>query len=324
MKSVHSVLKNAFVTTVLICAVATCRSQSNGADDEYVRAVAVNADGAVRAEVNPDGSLLVTESSPRLETQLDGLKPTRAFALAFSPSGRFLAAADTQGTIQVWDLSTHKLVRTIFQPGGVWSLAFDSQGKRLAAGGNKLVCVWNPHSGDELRKWSIKDTSVSLSFDPNGKWLAAADFNVLHVWSLDSEESLEAKAKDFSIGSVAFSPDGKVVATGGFDAGNGTVQLWKIGDTLSGTILGVLPNRVEAVAFSPDGVSIAAVSPNGIVKLWSASNGRELETLSTDDFIATLTFSGGGRTLVAVTGPNQNEKSALLSWDLQTDRNNSR
>jgi WD40 repeat protein len=321
MNNAHSVLKKADVTAFfLICTIATCRSQSIS-PDEYVRAVAVNANGAVRAEVNLDGSLTVTETLAKSQTRLDGLKPTRAFALAFSPNGRFLAAADTRGKIQVWDLSTRNLVHTIFQPGGVWSLAFDSQGKRLAAGGHKLVCVWDPNSGDELRKWPIRDTSLSLSFDPNGKWLAAADFSVLHVWSLDGEESLEAKAKDFEIGSVAFSPDGKVVATGGHGvSNNGTVQLWKIGDVLTDTTVGVLPNRVEALAFSPDGVSIAAGSPTGVVKLWSTSNGSELETLSTDDYIATLTFSGGGRTLVAVTGPNLNEKSALLSWDLPTGK----
>ena len=317
----RNVLKKAVVTAFfLICTIAICRSQSVS-PDEYVRAVAINANGAVRAEVNLDGSLTVTETLAKAQTRLDGLKPTRAFALAFSPNGRFLAAADTQGKIQVWDLSTRNLVHTIFQPGGVWSLAFDSQGKRLAAGGHKLVCVWDPNSGDELRRWPIRDTSMSLSFDPNGKWLAAADFSVFHVWSLDGEESLEATAKGFQIGSVAFSPDGKVVATGGHGvSNNGTVQLWKIGDVLTDTTVGVLPNRVEALAFSSDGVSIAAGSPTGVVKVWSTSNGRELETLTTDNYIATLTFSGGGRILFAVTGPNLNEESALLSWNLQTGK----
>ena len=321
MNNAHSVLKKAVaIAFFLIRTIATCRSQCIS-PNEYVRAVAVSTNGAVRAEVNLDGSLTVTETLAKSQTRLDGLKPTRAFALAFSPNGRFLAAANTEGKIQVWDLSTRNLVHTIFQPGGVWSLAFDSQGKRLAAGGNKLVCVWDPNSGDELRKWPIKDTSLSLSFDPNGKWLAAADFSVLHVWSLASEESLEGKAKDFEISSVAFSPDGRVVATGGHGVlNNGTVQLWKIDDVLTETTVGVLPNRVEALAFSPDGVSIAAGSPTGLVKLWSTSNGSELETLTTDDYIATLTFSGGGRNLVAVTGPNLNEKSALLSWELHTGR----
>jgi WD40 repeat protein len=323
MNNAHSVLKKAVVTALfLLCTIAACLSQSIS-PDEYVRAVAVNANGAVRAEVNLDGSLTVTETLAKSQTRLDGLKPTRAFALAFSPNGRFLAAADTQGRIQVWDVSTRNLVHTIFQPGGVWSLAFDSQGKRLAAGGHKMVCVWDPNSGDELRKWPIRDTSMSLSFDTNGKWLAAADFSVLHVWSLDGEESLEAKVKDFEIGTVAFSPDGKVVATGGGlgVSNNGTVQLWRIGDVLTGTAMGVLPNRVGALAFSPDGVSIAAGSPTGVVKLWSTSNGSELETLTTDDYIAALTFSGGGSTLVAVTGPNLDEKSALLSWELHTGKN---
>lgn len=306
----------------LIWTIPTCRSQSIS-PDEYVRAVAVNTNGTVRAEVNLDGSLSVTETSSQTHTQLAGLRPTRAFALGISPNGKLLAAADNQGNIQVWDISTRRLIHGIFQPDGVWSLVFDSQGRQLAAGGYKLVCVWDAISGHELHNWPIRDTSRSLSFDPKGKWLAAVD-SVLHVWNLDRNQSLEAKAKDSEIVSVAFSPDGRAVATGGYGVSTGTVQLWKIGDVLADTTVGVLPNRVEALAFSPDGKKISAGSPTGTVKVWSIPSGGELQTMTTNDYIAKLAFSRGGRTLVAVTGPNLNGKSALLSWDLQAGKGDSR
>jgi len=326
MNVAHRVLKKAVVTAFcLIWTIPTGRSQSISPDD-YVRAVAVNTNGTVRAEVNLDGSLSVTETSSQTHTQLAGLRPTRAFALAISPNGKLLAAADNQGNIQVWDISTRRLIHGIFQPDGVWSLVFDSQGRQLAAGGHKLVCVWDPISGHELRRWPIRGTSTSLSFDPKGKWLAVADdFSVLHVWNLGRGQSLEAKAKHFEIVRVAFSPDGRAVATGGSGVlQTGTVQLWRIGDVLSGTTLGVLPNRVEALAFSLDGESISAGSPAGTVKLWSISSGSELRTMTTNDYIAQLAFSRSGRTLVAVTGPNLNGKSAFLSWDLQAGKGDSR
>jgi len=323
MTNANRVLRSVVVAAAsfLSLTVPTCRSQSIS-PDEYVRAVALNTSGTIQAEVNLDGSLTITENSAKTQTRLDGLRPTRAFALALSPDGKLLAAADTQGKIQVWDVSTRNLVRTILQTAGVWSLAFDSQGNRLAAGGNKAVCVWDLSSGNELHRWPIRDTSTSLSFDPKGKWLAASDFSVLHLWNLDGDQSLEAKTKDFQIVRVVFSPDGRVVATGGWGVmKNGAVQLWKVGDVLAETTLGVLPNRVEALAFNPDGGSIAAGSPTGMLKLWSTSNGSELWTIATDDYIATLAFSGSGRTLVALTGPNQNERAVLLSWDVQTGKN---
>jgi WD40 repeat protein len=107
--------------------------------DEYVRAVALDANGTLLAEVNLDGSLMVTEILLKKKVQLDGFKPTRAFALAFSPNGQFLASAETQGQIQLWNLSTGGLVRAIVQSAGVWSLAFDTTGNRLAAGGQLKV-----------------------------------------------------------------------------------------------------------------------------------------------------------------------------------------
>jgi WD40 repeat protein len=100
------------------------------------------------------------------------LKPIRAFALAFSPNSQLLASAETVGKIQIWNLPRRRLVRTIVQSAGVWSLTFDTTGTQLAAGGHGLVEIWDVSAGDEIRKWPIKGTCLRLSFDQNNKSLA--------------------------------------------------------------------------------------------------------------------------------------------------------
>jgi len=243
---------------------------------------------------------------------------SEAASLAFSPNGQFLASAETQGKIQVWNLSTGSLVRTIVQTAGVWSLTFDAKGNRLAAGGHGLVEIWDVNSGNEIRKWPIKGTCLRLSFDQSSQWLAAGAEGVLHVWNVDGSKSLEGKAHTFIIASVAFSPNGDLVATGGMGLNDGTVQLWRVGQALSESTVGKLPNTVEALTFSPDGASLAAGCTNGTVKLWSTSDGQELRTLATDDYIAALAFSSDGHTLIGATGPNLSERSGPLAWNIQT------
>jgi WD40 repeat protein len=320
MRNLGASLKRTVIAlSFLIAVTPTCFSQSIS-PDEYVRAVALNAGGTILAEVNLDGSLTVTETLLSKNIELNGFKPIRAFALAISPNGQFLASAENQGKIQLWNLSTGSLVRTIIQSAGVWSLVFDTKGNRLAACGHGLVAIWDVNAGTEIRKWPLNGTCMRVSFDQSSQWLAAVADDVLHVWSVDGSESLEGKTHTFMVASVAFSPDGKLVATGGQGLNDGTVQLWRVGQALSESTVGKLPNSVEALTFSPDGRTLAAGGINGMVKLWSTSNGKELQTIVAHDYIAALAFSRDGYILFAATGPNLNRRSARLAWNPQTGR----
>jgi WD40 repeat protein len=95
-------------------------------------------------------SLLLFAVNSKQEVQLDGLRPVRAFTLAFSSDGQMLAASENRGAIKIWNLSEAKVVRTIAQSSGVWSMAFNRQGTQLAAGGDGFVQLWDASSGNEI------------------------------------------------------------------------------------------------------------------------------------------------------------------------------
>src|SRR5262249_31387991 len=96
---------------------------------------------------------------------------------------------------------------------------------------------------------------------------------------------------------LTFSPDAQWLATGSFDR---TVHLHQ----LQGDELWVLTQgkKVHYLAFSPDGRTIAAGSPGGLVKIWDATTGSKRSTLKGQASpLHALCYSPDGR-VVATAG----------------------
>lgn len=107
------------------------------------------------------------------------------------------------------------------------------------------------------------------------------------VWDLETKQKIMTVSDPGStIRSAAFSPDGKKLATG---AENASVKIW---DIASGELLQSFrtytytyppvggPYHVSAVAFSPDGTTLAATDYYGYIRLWDLTQNQEMLTLT--------------------------------------------
>ncbi len=174
--------------------------------------------------------------------------------------------------------------------------------------------------------WEYKgsgDWVNSVDFSPDGESLACANGAVLLLDARTGALKTTLKPVAGYVIAMAFSPDGRTLAGAGSNTvamgganGLGRVTLW---DVPTGTILRTLQGptrRAAAVAFSPDGRTVAAAgwgpvkvgrdtftgagasSNDSEVRLWDVATGRAVWTVEGDGHDAcSLAFSPDGRSL---------------------------
>ncbi len=161
--------------------------------------------------------------------------------------------------------------------------------------------------GDVERVPGVVVQPDAAALSPDGLRIVVPCPDDLCVWST-RDGSLEATYPGGDM--VAWSPAGDLVATSGFDRGAATVVLidadtGEVVRTLAGHAVAAAEDVVGAgisdVAFDADGTTLASAADDGMVRLWSVSDGELLAELATQSSTPdALAFDPrGGRLAVA-------------------------
>ena len=181
-----------------------------------------------QAAYTPDGARLVTVTDTviRIWDAKDGTlvralgamptdsKPPDYFALAISPDGRLVAAADSAGShVRVWDLTNGALVAEMSdRPANLAfpRLAFSTDGWLATSGGDQARVF-------DVRTWkqllAVPGPVRNLASDAHGRLAIGAATGEVALWDVRSASRLR-QLRPFGepVDAVAFSSDGELLA----------------------------------------------------------------------------------------------------------------
>ena len=240
-----------------------------------------------------------------------------AKSVTFSQDGRFLAAGDDSGRVQVWDLDRHRLSLVLEgHTTPVWGTAFSPDRQLLASGDRSgKIHLWNLLNGTSQRVINAHKGSIwSMAFDTSGSQLISTSDQNIRIWQTDSgtlTNTLEPPSGQLT--RATLSPNGKMLAGTTTD---GKVWVWNLENGSVVRDIHAGDDVQWSAAFSPDMRHLALASSEEVVTVWDLDKGNRQSTFTGHMGGATdLAYLSDGVTLVVV-----DRQGMIHWWDTETGR----
>lgn len=193
--------------------------------------------------------------------------------------------------------------------GGIHSISFAPDGKRLLSFGADGVRVWDAATGREHRHLASAPGTRFLwaGFSPDGRWVGTtemADTGVLNagpftIWGLATGKKVKQLGNAVYY-PVCFAPDGGLIAAARFD---GVVEMWDVptGKQLASWRAHESQPRAPVIAFTEDGKMLMTAGADQTVCFWEPATGKKLRSI--DGIVNTqgsLALSRDGKRIAAV------------------------
>jgi len=284
---------------------------------------AVSADGTAFALGSAEGDVRLLDVRSGRVRRFAGRHEGSVDGLRFTPDGRTLVTAGSDGVLTVWDVASGEIRETLtgHAEANLYGLAFSTDGRSLySSGHDERAFAWDLLGDRSLvrpftaaRPFVPDDGDISprgLSLSPDGRTLAIGhsdgQVDFLDARTLRRRRSLRALRG--YVGAIAYSPDGELLAVAGQ---RGQVTLWDARTLRPAGELQGLRTAVLTLAFSPDSKKLAVGElgtetlareasslTGGSARVWDVRS-RVWTAVRFDKSANQVAFSPGGRLVAA-------------------------
>jgi WD40 repeat protein/tRNA A-37 threonylcarbamoyl transferase component Bud32 len=224
----------------------------------------------------------------------------RARCVVYAPDGRTLATAGEDGEIRLWEAGSAR-ARTVLKGhvGEIAALAFSPAGALLASGGaDRTVRLWDAKTGAGVGVLAGHGDMIrTLAFAPDSRVLASGTGKI---------------ATGLGTPLTRFLPASKL----------GEVRLWDVARRREKGTLQSSPRGVTALAFAPDGRTLAVAAQGEPVTLRDLTEDDPRPPRRLDPAVANvlcLQFAPDGRTLAAGSWEGHLALWETATWTLRVD-----
>ncbi|MBN1648787.1 MAG: ankyrin repeat domain-containing protein [Spirochaetales bacterium] len=311
---------------------------------------------------SPDGSYILASTGYYSNSRIVGVDTetgTELFSLegkqdnidlmAFSGSGKYMITADLDGTINIWDAKTRRLLSVLAGHSNVingFDISPDEQ-KLISASKDNSIKIWDIKTGRLINTYNNHSRSVDcVIFVPDGKSFFSAAGNTLVEQDSASGKVISTFSSfDYSIDQLHMLPDGKSLLAASayelklinieemrilneYDFGLGCLELSVDGnsyfscesidglrqvDIESGRVMkyfGANINNIASLAFSADGKYLLAGGNGKSVPLWNVQTAEKSSIFSGVHIVKSVSFSSDGKLALAA------DADSLTVWDV--------
>jgi WD40 repeat protein/DNA-binding SARP family transcriptional activator len=201
---------------------------------------------------------------------------------ALRPDGRILAIGHRNGTVDLVDARTLRIVSTFggVPHGPVLALGYWPRTRLLVVGGdNGFLALVDPVRRKRVTLRGHSGPLYPLSFSADGRLMATTSPEAIILWTLRSGQPVARPVRSSSsfvgLGEASLSPDGRTLAIvhGPPVQQDQDVELVDVA-TLRHRAWLSQSESVSTIRFTPDGRYVVGGSSHGSARLWSTRTGR--------------------------------------------------